>query len=88
MVATLGYWDLRYNTEPIRMLLYHVNATFIDKRYQFGFTPETLKAEWIVDRHNLGLDFPNLPYYIDGDLKLTQVNNNFCWLSIERLVND
>ena len=24
------------------------------------------------DKKNLGLDFPNLPYYIDGELKLTQ----------------
>jgi glutathione S-transferase len=23
-------------------------------------------------KHTLGLDFPNLPYFIDGDLKLTQ----------------
>jgi len=25
-------------------------------------------------KHSLGLDFPNLPYYIDGEVKLTQTN--------------
>ena len=28
--------------------------------------------EWAKDKFNLGLDFPNMPYYIDGDVKLTQ----------------
>ena len=29
--------------------------------------------EWFnKDKKDLGLDFPNLPYYIDGDLKLSQ----------------
>ena len=29
--------------------------------------------DWFVrDKFNLGLDFPNLPYIIDGDVKLTE----------------
>jgi len=27
---------------------------------------------WFDEKFNLGLDFPNLPYFIDGDVKLTQ----------------
>ena len=28
---------------------------------------------WFKEKkHNLGLDFPNLPYMLDGDVKLTQ----------------
>ena len=33
----------------------------------------TLLTTWVTDiKPNLGLDFPNVPYYKDGDLKLTQ----------------
>jgi hypothetical protein len=71
---TLGYWDIRGNTEPIRMVLHYAEAPFEDKRYEYGSTPQTLRSIWLADKPNLGLDFPNLPYYIDGDLKLTQVS--------------
>jgi hypothetical protein len=30
------------------------------------------REKWLSVKHTLGLDFPNLPYFIDGDLKLTQ----------------
>ena len=33
-----------------------------------GFSRET----WMSEKFNLGLDFPNLPYFIDGDYKLTE----------------
>lgn len=35
-------------------------------------TPEGVMAEWLADKPNLGLAFPNLPYLIDGNVKLTQ----------------
>ncbi|GIZ04209.1 glutathione S-transferase [Caerostris extrusa] len=62
----LGYWDLRGMCESIRYLLHYKNVDFVDKRYVFG------QDEWWKNKFNLGLDFPNLPYYIDGDVKLTQ----------------
>ncbi|CAL1275164.1 unnamed protein product [Larinioides sclopetarius] len=65
----LAYWDLRGRGEPIRYLLHYKKVDFEDKRYPVdavGF------QEWPKDKNNLGLDFPNLPYYIDGDIKLTQ----------------
>ncbi|CAG2183058.1 unnamed protein product, partial [Oppiella nova] len=39
--------------------------------YVLGAGPEE-RAEWYDNKQSLGLDFPNLPYYIDGDVKLTQ----------------
>ncbi|GBN86627.1 Glutathione S-transferase class-mu isozyme 7, partial [Araneus ventricosus] len=42
---------------------------FEDKRYPLGGLGF---EEWQKEKLNLGLDFPNLPYYIDGDIKLTQ----------------
>ncbi|PRD35136.1 UNVERIFIED_CONTAM: Gstm1 [Trichonephila clavipes] len=62
----LGYWDLRGICEPIRYLLRYKKVDFEEKRYIVG------TDEWQKDKFNLGLEFPNLPYYFDGDVKLTQ----------------
>ncbi|GIY29509.1 glutathione S-transferase Mu 1 [Caerostris extrusa] len=64
----VGYWDLRGLGEPIRYLLRYKNVDFEDKRYAFG------KDEWKNEKFTLGFPFPNLPYYIEGDIKLTQSN--------------
>ncbi|GIY57606.1 glutathione S-transferase [Caerostris darwini] len=63
---TLGYWDIRGLAEPIRFILHFKNVDFMDKRYVFTTN------DWPNDKFTLGLDFPNLPYYIEGDIKLTQ----------------
>ncbi|XP_042895702.1 glutathione S-transferase Mu 1 [Parasteatoda tepidariorum] len=63
---TVGYWDIRGLAEPIRYLLHFKNVPFEDKRYQFG------DKTWENEKFTLGLDFPNLPYYIDDKVKLTQ----------------
>jgi len=68
----LGYWKIRGLAQPIRLLLEYCGESFTDKLYNFGSTPETLRSEWLKEKQTLGLDFPNLPYYIDGDVKLTQ----------------
>ena len=56
--------------EPIRLLLHYAGVEFEDKRYAFDMKTRT--SEWYDVKLKLGLDFPNLPYYIEGDLKLTQ----------------
>lgn len=68
----LGYWNIRGLGQPIRYLLAHAGVDFIDKRYNFGPAPDFDRAEWLKEKFELGLDFPNLPYYFDGDVKLTQ----------------
>ena len=40
---------------------------------QKAYTPGD-KESWGVDKMGLGLEFPNLPYFIDGDLKMTETN--------------
>ncbi|XP_077541612.1 glutathione S-transferase B-like [Haemaphysalis longicornis] len=72
MAPVLGYWDIRGLCEPIRYLLAHAKVSCEDKRYGFGNGPEPSRDEWLADKYKLGLDFPNVPYYIDGDVKLTQ----------------
>ncbi|GFU01754.1 glutathione S-transferase [Trichonephila clavipes] len=62
----LGYWDIRGFAEPIRFLLHYNKVDFEDKRYNVQ------TDDWIKDKFNLGLDFPNLPHYIEGDLRITQ----------------
>ncbi|XP_015916706.2 glutathione S-transferase class-mu 26 kDa isozyme 47 [Parasteatoda tepidariorum] len=61
----LAYWDLRGLAEPIRYLLHYKNVQFEDKRYQRDGT-------WEKEKFTFDLDFPNLPYYMDDKVKLTQ----------------
>jgi len=79
---TLGYWSIRGLAEPVRMLLCHKGIEFEDKHY------DCLKKEgggWDVscwhgetgDKVKLlagGMLYPNLPYFIDGETKISQTN--------------
>ncbi|CAF1361353.1 unnamed protein product [Rotaria sordida] len=68
----LGYWAARGRAESSRLLLHYMKTPFIDKMYQMGDVPDYNRDDWLNEKYKLGLDFPNLPYLIDGDLKLTQ----------------
>lgn len=72
MAPILGYWDLRGLAQPIRNLLIYKGVEFEDKRYHFGPAPEFDREEWLKEKFSLGIKFPNLPYYIDGDVRLSQ----------------
>ncbi|KAG8198424.1 hypothetical protein JTE90_021665 [Oedothorax gibbosus] len=61
-----AYWNFRGLAEHIRYLLYYKNVDFEDKRYNVE------EDVWLSEKFTLGLDFPNLPYYIDENVKLTQ----------------
>lgn len=69
---TLGYWNIRGFAEPSRLLLHYKKVSFSNKLYNFGDAPDYKREEWLNERNTLGLDFPNLPYLLDGDLKLSQ----------------
>lgn len=73
MAPVLGYWNIRGFASPIRNLLHYNEVEFEDKRYTIGPAPEYNIAGWLAVKFTLGLDFPNVPYYIDGDIKLSQV---------------
>ena len=70
----LGYWGIRSLGQPIRMLLGYKNVEFEEKIYPVGDAPMFDKAEWNNAKFTLGLDFPNLPYLIDGDVKMSESN--------------
>ena len=52
------------------MLLHYTDTKYDDTIYHIG------QPEWGAAKENnaWGLDFPNLPYFVDGDVKLTQSN--------------
>jgi len=61
-----GYWPLRGLGQQIRLLLSYLGLPWEAKIY-------TMREEWFEnDKKNLNLAFPNLPYLIDGDFKLTE----------------
>jgi len=62
----LGYWDIRGLGEPIRLMLEYCGVDYEEKRY-----PPGDHDAWNKDKFQLGLDFPNVPYYIDGDVRMT-----------------
>ncbi|CAF3326011.1 unnamed protein product [Rotaria sp. Silwood2] len=68
----VAYWAIRGLAEPIRLALHYTKTPFTDKLYEQGEGPEYSREEWLREKQKLGLDFPNLPYMIDGDLKISQ----------------
>ncbi|KAL8219243.1 UNVERIFIED_CONTAM: hypothetical protein K2H54_015476 [Gekko kuhli] len=71
MAMILAYWDIRGLAHAIRLLLEYTETPYEDKLYSCGEVPDYDKSQWISEKEKLGLDFPNLPYLIDGKTKLT-----------------
>lgn len=64
--VTFGYWKVRGLGQYIRHLLAYTETDFQEVQYDN-------QDKWFKeDKVNLGFDFPNLPYLIDGDFKLTE----------------
>lgn len=62
----LGYWGIRGLAQVPRLLLSFSGVDFEDHQYTNG-------DKWFKeDKPNIGLNFPNLPYLIDGDYNLTE----------------
>ncbi|KAK7079268.1 Glutathione S-transferase Mu 3 [Halocaridina rubra] len=74
MAPVLAYWNIRGLAQPIRLLLEYTGTEFEDKYFECGPAPTYDKSCWFDIKFDLGLDFPNLPYYVDGDVKITQSN--------------
>ena len=61
----LGYWNIKGIVEPIRWLI-----EYLDIHVKI-VTPS--RDEWYNSKkYDMGLNFPNLPYFIDGDVKITE----------------
>jgi len=63
---TLGYWNLRGRAGLDRTMLAFCKVPFTNKVY-------TNPVDWFgKDKQEIGFDFPNLPYLIDGEDKITE----------------
>ncbi|XP_047440299.1 glutathione S-transferase Mu 3-like [Mugil cephalus] len=74
MTMTLAYWDIRGFAQPIRLMLEYTGTKYEEKFYVCGEAPDYDKSCWFDVKFKLGLDFPNLPYLLDGDKKVVQSN--------------
>ena len=69
---TLGYWAIRGLGSQIRYELVYLGVDYKEDIYEQGDGPEYSRACWLDKKDTLGLQFPNLPYYIDGTMKVTE----------------
>ena len=53
-------------------MLTYAGVDFDNVMYETGDAPDFSREAWMAIKPTLGFDFPNLPYYIDGDLKITE----------------
>jgi glutathione S-transferase len=53
--------------QPIRLLLAFTETDYEEKTFELGPMDDYRNCEWFQIKQSLGLDFPNLPYYMDGD---------------------
>ena len=67
-----GYWSIRCGPRGNvnRNILNYAGVDYTEKIYDVQ--TEEGRAEWANDKANLGIPFPNIPYIIDGDLKLSE----------------
>lgn len=72
--AVLGYWAIRGIGQPCRLVLHWAGVDFEDKQYTVGVNADGSHdlSAWTSDKATLAVPFPNLPYYINGELRLTQ----------------
>ena len=71
---TLGYWKIRGLASQIRYELVYLGVEYDEAQYEQGDAPDFDRSSWLNVKQTLGLEFPNLPYFIDGDLKMTETN--------------
>ncbi|KAF0290812.1 Glutathione S-transferase Mu 1 [Amphibalanus amphitrite] len=70
MPSIFGYWTLRGLGQASRFILEYTGEEYQDVRFDAINAKEKWQEEKTKNPH--GLEFPNLPFYVDGDIKLTQ----------------
>ena len=68
----LGYWNIRGLAHQIRTMMVHLGVEYTDTLYEQGEAPDFDRSCWLSVKPTIGCDFPNLPYLIDGDYKLSE----------------
>jgi len=65
----LGYWNLRGLAQSTRFALEYMGVDYEEVLYNQDKEGE---AKWAKDKTSLGMDAPNLPYWIDDKEKLSE----------------
>lgn len=68
----LGYWKIRGLAAGICYQLAYCGVDFDMEYYEQGDGPEFSRADWMDVKADSGLEFPNLPYFRDGAISLTE----------------
>jgi len=67
---TLAYWNARGRVEVLRLLLEYTGLAYTEKIYDFSE-----RDNWFgTEKNQAGFAFPNLPYLIDGEKKITETD--------------
>jgi glutathione S-transferase len=73
---SLAYWDTRGLAQSIRFVLEYVDAEYDERRYQIKESDSGWDmSDWLDVKGSLGLLLPNLPYLIDGSLRITETTS-------------
>ncbi|OXA53605.1 glutathione S-transferase 2 [Folsomia candida] len=70
----LAYWDIRGLAQKIRFALAYMGVDYDDLTYKEDNEQTGGDNTWASDKTKLGLIAPNLPYWIDDDVKITESN--------------
>uniref|UniRef100_A0A2K5SEK5 Glutathione S-transferase n=1 Tax=Cebus imitator TaxID=2715852 RepID=A0A2K5SEK5_CEBIM len=60
----------------VGLLLEFTDTSYEEKRYTCGEAPDYDRSQWLDVKIRLDLEFPNLPYLLDGKNKITQNNHD------------
>ena len=71
---TLGYWAIRGLASQIRYEMVYLGVPYQEDIYEQGDAPEYSRACWTDKKNTVGLQFPNLPYFADGENKMTETS--------------
>jgi glutathione S-transferase len=69
-VPRVGYWKIRGLVAPICYLFEYLGVEY--ERVQYEQADDLSREAWYSVKHTLDLDFPNIPYLIHGDFKITE----------------
>ena len=70
--VVLGYWKMRGLAQPIRYLLAYLEVRYEEKLYEMGDAPGYSTVAYTSVMDNLQLDFPDVLYFMDNEIKVTQ----------------
>jgi len=73
---TVGYWKIRGLAQPIRMALVYGDKDFdehiFEQRDDYATRADGGKGVWQAMKGSFGVNFSNLPYILNGDIKISE----------------